>query len=59
MAFLSYSHQDAAIADWLHEGLEEFHVPPRLFGKLTEHGPVPKRLARRRRSTSCGAAPRC
>ena len=45
MAFLSYSHQDAAIADWLHEGLEEFHVPPRLFGKLTEHGPVPKRLA--------------
>ena len=45
MAFLSYSHQDAAIADWLHEELEEFHVPPRLFGKLTEHGPVPKRLA--------------
>jgi tetratricopeptide (TPR) repeat protein len=45
MAFLSYSHQDAAIADWLHEALEEFKVPPRLFGKLTEHGPVPKRLA--------------
>jgi len=45
MAFLSYSHQDAAIADWLHEALEEFKVPPRLVGKLTEHGPVPKRLA--------------
>jgi len=45
MAFLSYSHQDAAIADWLHEALEEFRVPPRLIGKLTEHGPVPKRLA--------------
>jgi tetratricopeptide (TPR) repeat protein len=45
MAFLSYSHRDAAIADWLHEELEEFHVPPRLVGKLTEHGPVPKRLA--------------
>lgn len=45
MAFLSYSHQDAAIADWLHESLEEFRVPPRLVGKLTEHGPVPKRLA--------------
>src|SRR4029450_269926 len=45
MAFLSYSHQDAAIADWLHEELEEFRVPPRLIGKLTEHGPVPKRLA--------------
>jgi tetratricopeptide (TPR) repeat protein len=45
MAFLSYSHQDGAMADWLHEELEEFHVPPRLIGKLTEHGPVPKRLA--------------
>jgi len=45
MAFLSYSHDDAEMADWLHEELEEFHVPPRLVGKLTEHGPVPKRLA--------------
>ena len=45
MAFLSYSHQDAAIADWLHESLEQFRVPPRLVGRLTEHGPVPKRLA--------------
>ena len=45
MAFLSYSHQDATIADWLHEALEEFHVPARLVGKLTDHGPVPKKLA--------------
>ena len=45
MGFLSYSHQDAAIADWLHEALEQFRVPPRLVGRLTEHGPVPKRLA--------------
>ena len=45
MAFLSYSHRDSAIADWLHEELEEFHVPTRLVGKLTEHGPIPKRLA--------------
>lgn len=45
MAFLSYSHQDAAIADWMHEELEEFHVPHRLVGKLTDQGPVPKRLA--------------
>jgi tetratricopeptide (TPR) repeat protein len=45
MAFLSYSHRDAAIAEWLHEALEEFRVPPRLVGKLTEQGPVPKRLA--------------
>ncbi len=45
MAFLSYSHRDAAIAGWLHEALEEFHVPSRLVGRLTEHGPVPKQLA--------------
>ena len=45
MAFMSYSHDDAEFADWLHEELEEFHVPQRLVGKLTEHGPIPKRLA--------------
>jgi tetratricopeptide (TPR) repeat protein len=45
MAFLSYSHDDAEVAEWLHEELEEFHVPPRLVGKLTDQGPVPKRLA--------------
>ena len=45
MAFLSYSHRDSAIADWLHEELEQFHVPTRLVGKLTDHGPIPKRLA--------------
>ena len=45
MAFLSYSHKDSAIAAWLHEELEEFRVPPRLVGKLSEHGPIPKRLS--------------
>ena len=45
MAFLSYSHQDAETADWLHETLEEFRVPPRLVGKLTDQGAVPKRLS--------------
>jgi tetratricopeptide (TPR) repeat protein len=45
MAFLSYSHDDAEVADWLHEELEEFHVPSRLVGKLTDQGPVPKKLA--------------
>ncbi len=44
MAFLSYSHQDSTIADWLHETLEEYRVPPRLVGTLTEFGAVPKRL---------------
>jgi len=43
-AFLSYSHRDEEIADWLHRELEEFQVPPGLAGKLTENGVVPKRL---------------
>ena len=45
MAFLSYSHKDSDTAAWLHEELEEFRVPQRLVGKLTEQGPVPRRLS--------------
>ena len=44
MAFLSYSHDDEEQAAWLHESLEEFRVPPRLVGQLTDFGAVPKRL---------------
>ena len=44
MAFLSYSHHDEATADWLHESLEQFRVPPRLVGQLTDMGAVPRRL---------------
>ena len=43
-AFLSYSHRDSELADWLHDSLEQFRVPPALVGRLTEMGPVPKRL---------------
>ena len=43
-AFLSYSHQDRAEADWLHGELERFKVPTSLTGKLTEHGVIPSRL---------------
>ena len=43
-AFLSYSHKDEAIADWLHEELEAFRVPPSLVGRLAENGPIPRRL---------------
>jgi tetratricopeptide (TPR) repeat protein len=44
-AFLSYSHQDAAIADWLHDELESFVVPSALTGKLTSNGVIPSRLS--------------
>jgi tetratricopeptide (TPR) repeat protein len=43
-AFLSYSHQDKALADWLHCELERFRVPNTLSGKLTVNGVVPRRL---------------
>jgi tetratricopeptide (TPR) repeat protein len=40
-AFLSYSHKDAADADWLHGELERFRVPSKLAGKLTSSGVIP------------------
>ena len=44
-AFLSYSHKDQEIADWLHREIEEFHVPRALQGKLTGMGVIPKQLS--------------
>ena len=44
-AFLSYSHQDKELADWLHRELEKFRVPHSLAGKLTANGVVPRRLS--------------
>jgi tetratricopeptide (TPR) repeat protein len=43
-AFLSYSHRDKELADWLHRELERFRVPHSLAGRLTANGVVPKRL---------------
>src|SRR5436305_3331542 len=43
-AFLSYSHRDKDLADWLHRELERFRVPSALAGKLTANGVVPRRL---------------
>lgn len=43
-AFLSYSHKDEQLADWLHRQLEQFRVPSFLVGQMTEHGSVPRRL---------------
>jgi tetratricopeptide (TPR) repeat protein len=44
-AFLSYSHKDKGLADWLHRELEKFRVPHSLAGRLTANGVVPRRLA--------------
>jgi tetratricopeptide (TPR) repeat protein len=43
-AFLSYSHKDKAVADWLHRELESFKVPAQLVGTVTEKGTVPPHL---------------
>ena len=44
-AFISYSHEDNKWADWLHRSLESYRPPKRLVGEVTDHGPVPKRMA--------------
>ena len=43
-AFISYSHQDKAWADWLHKALENYAVPSQLIGQCTAAGIIPKRL---------------
>lgn len=44
-AFISYSHQDAGWASWLHGSLEKYRPPKSLIGTTTSRGEVPKRLA--------------
>jgi tetratricopeptide (TPR) repeat protein len=44
VAFISYSHKDAAIGRWLHRRLEAYQIPKRLAGTEGEHGEVPARL---------------
>ena len=43
-AFLSYSHQDQPLADWLENQLEKFRVPRHLVGRITDYGAVPRKL---------------
>ena len=43
-AFLSYSHRDKDLADWLYGQLEKFRVPKSLAGRLAGHGVIPARL---------------
>ncbi len=43
-AFLSYSHEDGALATWLHTSLENFRIDKDLVGRITRLGPVPDTL---------------
>ena len=43
-AFISYSHKDTAIADWLHQKLETYRVPKSLLGTPSREGEVPSRI---------------
>ena len=43
-AFISYSHRDKAVTQWLHHALETYRIPKALIGKETRVGPVPARL---------------
>lgn len=43
-AFISYSHRDKAITQWLHHALETYRIPKALIGKETRIGEVPARL---------------
>jgi tetratricopeptide (TPR) repeat protein len=43
-AFISYSHRDKTITQWVHHALETYRIPKALIGKETRVGPVPARL---------------
>lgn len=43
-AFISYSHADQKVVNWLHRALEQYGVPEALVGKETPAGKVPKKF---------------
>ena len=43
-AFISYSHRDKALVRRLHREVESFRIPPKLVGRVTSVGEVPRRL---------------
>ncbi|HYI40053.1 MAG TPA: toll/interleukin-1 receptor domain-containing protein [Allosphingosinicella sp.] len=44
VAFISYSHKDAAMGRWLHRRLEGYRLPRRLAGTQGADGEIPARL---------------
>jgi tetratricopeptide (TPR) repeat protein len=45
-AFISYSHRDQAFVKRLHRVLESHRLPPKLVGKMTGLGKIPRKLGR-------------
>lgn len=45
-AFISYSHADRRVVEWLHGALEGYRIPSKLVGVQTPLGPVPARLGK-------------
>lgn len=43
-AFISYSHADKAIVEWLHRALEGYKIPKGLVGRETPKGRVPEKF---------------
>ena len=43
-AFISYSHSDRKMVQWLHRALETYRIPKRLVGLETPIGPIPKKF---------------
>jgi tetratricopeptide (TPR) repeat protein len=43
-AFISYSHRDEAVTNWLHRALETYALPGKLVGAPTAFGPAPRRV---------------
>lgn len=43
-AFISYSHKDSVFGQHLHQRIEQYRLPRRLWGRVTPQGAIPKRL---------------
>ncbi|MCA0202085.1 MAG: toll/interleukin-1 receptor domain-containing protein, partial [Proteobacteria bacterium] len=42
-AFISYSHRDTKVAEWLHRAIETYRVPKPLIGRITGTGLIGQR----------------
>src|SRR5260370_24470563 len=43
-AFITYSHQDRRVAEWLHKTIENYRVPKPLVAQPGRDGPVPEKM---------------